>query len=144
VRYPRRHVVEQVQALTLHDQDRTVRDTGIQAEGDGAMTSIRTAPTRIAARDTRRVKPPAKVPAPIYSTPQYKQWRKQVIMRAGGRCQDPQCLHPTRRPSRLFADHIVELRDNGAPFDPANGMVRCGSCHTRKTADARARRMGLR
>jgi 5-methylcytosine-specific restriction protein A len=104
---------------------------------------IRCAPPRIVARDTRRVQPPDKVAAPIYGTPEYKAWRAEVIGRAGGHCQDPTCTNPLRT-TRLFADHRVALRDGGAPFDLANGMARCGRCHTRKTLAERARRMGLR
>jgi 5-methylcytosine-specific restriction protein A len=133
-------LVREVQAVAPVDLNPTARfaDT---TEGD-AMT-IRTAPTRLRATDTRRVKPPKKVPAPIYSTREYRQWRALVIGRAAGRCQDPNCVDPTRRGLR-YADHVVELRDGGAPFDPANGMVRCASCHVRKTAAERAKRMGIR
>ena len=82
-----------------------------------------------------------KVVAPIYQTPEYDKWRAAVIARAGGRCQDRRCEFPDRRGVRLFADHVVELKDGGAPFDVMNGRALCGSCHTRKTAAARARRM---
>jgi hypothetical protein len=40
----------------------------------------------------------------------------------------------------VFGDHIVELRDGGAPLDPANVLLRCGRCHTTKTVAERARR----
>jgi hypothetical protein len=40
----------------------------------------------------------------------------------------------------MFADHIVELNDGGAPFDVANGQCLCGAHHTAKTADARGAR----
>lgn len=96
---------------------------------------------RLATMDTRRVKPPPKTADDIYSTPEYRRWRETVIGRANGRCQDPRCRTPTRRGIRLFADHVRELRDGGAPFDPANGLARCGSCHTRKTVEERAKRM---
>ena len=104
--------------------------------------TVRCAPPRITARDTRRVRPPPKAAAPIYGTPQYKAWRAAVVARAGGRCQDPLCRNPPRR-TRLFADHIMELRDGGEAFALSNGMARCGSCHSRKTAAERARRMGI-
>lgn len=42
---------------------------------------------------------------------------------------------------RLFADHIVELKDGGAPFDVANGQALCGAHHTLKTAAERQKRM---
>lgn len=93
---------------------------------------------RLADTSIARVAP--KVAAPIYSTPEYERWRAAVIKRANGRCQDAHCRKVDRRASRLFADHVVELKDGGAPFDVNNGLARCGSCHTRKTAAARAAR----
>jgi len=94
----------------------------------------------LATLDGRRVKPPPKEKNAIYYTPEFRAWREQVIERAGGRCQDPSCKSPHRRGMRLFADHVVELKDGGAPFDLENGLARCGSCHSRKTAEARAKR----
>lgn len=91
--------------------------------------------------DTRTAKPPPKRADPIYHTPEYVAWQAEVIRRSGGRCQDAACRARHYAGQRLFADHIVELRDGGAPFDPANGMARCGSSHTRKTAAARTARM---
>lgn len=95
---------------------------------------------RIPTFDPRRVKPPPKVADSIYSTPEYRQWRAIVIARAGGKCQDPTCKARHWPGQRLFADHIVELRDGGAPFDPANGQALCGSADTRKTTAVRAAR----
>jgi hypothetical protein len=95
---------------------------------------------RVSTLDTAIAAAPAKTAAPIYSTPEYAEWRRVVIGRAAGRCQDPRCTFPGRRGIRLFADHVVELRDGGAPFDPENGLARCGSCHTRKTAEERTKR----
>jgi hypothetical protein len=66
----------------------------------------------------------------------------QIIKVRGRRCEDPR--HDPSRPRtgiRVFGDHIVELADDGAPLDPTNVMLRCGSCHTRKTAAARGARM---
>jgi len=97
---------------------------------------------RLATADTRAVRPPPKTPDPHYATPEHKAWRDKVLERAGYACQDPQ--HPPGRPRsgiRLFADHIRELRDDGARFDLDNGMARCGSCHTRKTTETRAARL---
>lgn len=89
---------------------------------------------------TQALVPPLKTVDPIYRTPEYAAWRQAVIARAGGRCQDPECRAPHRRGQRLYADHVVELKDGGAPFDVSNGMARCGASHTRKTARARAAR----
>ena len=99
---------------------------------------------RLAIIDTRAAKLPGKTTDPHYLTPEHREWREKVIANApGGRCQDPLCKTPNRIPSRLFADHIDEKKDGGALFDPANGLARCGSCHTRKTAGARSARMGV-
>jgi 5-methylcytosine-specific restriction protein A len=106
------------------------------------MSRVPIALPRIATRDTRRVRPPPKTAATIYSTQEYLQWRAEVIRRSGGHCQNPTCHDPLRK-TRLFADHIHELRDGGAPFDVANGRALCGSCHQAKTLAARAKRRGL-
>ena len=34
----------------------------------------------------------------------------------------------------IDADHIVELQDGGAKLDRSNVMLRCRSCHGKKTA----------
>lgn len=96
---------------------------------------------RVATVDTRKVRVAPKTADPIYSSADYVEWQRIVVGRANGYCQDPMCKTPRRRPSRLFADHVIELRDGGAPFDPANGLARCGSCHTRKTAAMRGLRI---
>ena len=103
--------------------------------------AIRMLGSRVATLDTAIARPEPKRVDPIYKTPEYESWRAEVIGRAHGRCQDPRCQHPGRRGMRLFADHVVELKDGGAPFDPSNGLARCGSCHSRKTAEERAKRM---
>jgi 5-methylcytosine-specific restriction protein A len=102
---------------------------------------LRNLPPRVAVADTRIARPGPKTVDPHYLTPEHRAWRAEVIRRSGGRCQDPDCLTPHRTDQRLFADHVRELRDDGAPFDPANGLARCGACHTRKTLDERTRRM---
>lgn len=94
---------------------------------------LRLAPLPLSVRRDR----PAKVADPFYATPEYRAWRTLVIGRAGGTCQTPGC---GRRERRMFADHIVEIRDGGGRLDPANGQCLCGACHTAKTARARAAR----
>jgi hypothetical protein len=42
----------------------------------------------------------------------------------------------------VFGDHIIELRDNGAPLDPANVMLLCGASHANKTDATCAARAG--
>ena len=59
-----------------------------------------------------------------YLTKEHVTWRFQVLARAGQQCQARDCKTPRRGfGRRLFADHIIELRDGGAPLDPANGQA---------------------
>lgn len=101
-------------------------------------SKIKLARPSIPTMDTRIVAPMPKEADPHYQSPEHKAWRLEVMRRARWRCQAPGCT--VRYPERLFADHIVELRDGGAPFDPANGQAFCGSHHSKKTAQARAER----
>jgi 5-methylcytosine-specific restriction protein A len=97
---------------------------------------------RIGRLDTRIAHPPRKTADPFYLTPEWRRLMDRIIAVRGRRCEDPQCEVPGgRRACRLFGDHVVELKDGGAPLDPKNIMLRCGSCHTRKTLQARADRM---
>lgn len=86
--------------------------------------------------DARTVQPIPKVVEPFYLS---KEWRDLIdsIKRERG----DKCERCPRHHVRLFGDHIVELRDGGAPLDRTNVMLLCGSCHTAKTAKARAERM---
>ena len=94
---------------------------------------------RITVLDTRVAKPSPKEVDPFYLSKDYRIWREAVIKRAGGRCQYPGC---DRKEARMFADHIVERKDNGAELDPSNGQCLCGKHHTLKTSMTRAKRMG--
>lgn len=98
--------------------------------------------------DTRKLKVPErtwshrKVTEPnmaFYSSPEWRKLRDRLLKERGRTCQD--C---GRTGTRIYCDHVVELQDGGDGLDEANVRLRCGSCHTRKTADARARRLGLR
>lgn len=94
--------------------------------------------------DARRVLPPPKTAAPVYQTQEYHRWREAVIARAGGRCEATdgwgrRCRRAAPR-FRMFADHVTEISDGGAPYDVLNGQCLCGSHHTAKTAQARAAR----
>ena len=98
---------------------------------------LKCAPAILAATSAAGARVPPKVVLPWYLTPEHKAWRREVIARAHGRCQGPGC---GRSGVRLFADHIREIRDGGERLDLANGQALCGSCHSRKTAAARAER----
>lgn len=90
------------------------------------------APSRI-----KPLPPPEKERAHHYGTPEHRAWQREVVARAHGMCQGNGC---GRTNVRLFADHIIELKDGGAPFDLRNGQALCGSCHSTKTAKAKRER----
>lgn len=90
---------------------------------------------RVATIDTSIARLPPKEVAEHYTTPEHRAWSRKIIERARGMCQ--RC---GRNGTRLFADHIIELKDGGASLDLANGQALCGSCHTRKTVAERVRR----
>lgn len=92
---------------------------------------------RLTAIDARTVRPPPKEREEHYGTARHRDWSRQVIERSGGVCQAIEC---GRMGVRLFADHIVELKDGGAPFDVRNGQALCGSCHGKKTSRAKMER----
>jgi 5-methylcytosine-specific restriction endonuclease McrA len=100
---------------------------------------MRAAPPRLARSSNRRLQLQARPNRAHYDSLEHKAWRRVVRQRAGQRCQG--C---GRTGCRLFADHIVELRDGGDPLDLRNGQALCGSCHAIKTAAARASRLYAR
>ena len=107
------------------------------------MPTLRTLAPRI--RSVRpRVELPPKQREPIYATPQFQTWRAQVVARADGRCEAIDRGHRCSKAApehRMYADHIVELRDGGKPFDVANGQCLCASHHQFKTMAMRNRRL---
>jgi 5-methylcytosine-specific restriction enzyme A len=92
----------------------------------------------LAMLDTRTAFPAAKQADAFYSGREYLAWREAVIARANGVCEATEC---NRAEPRMFADHIAEVRDGGAKYDIANGQCLCGSCHSRKTAREKRRRI---
>lgn len=79
--------------------------------------------------------PTAKHTNPFYSRPEFRRWRAQVLQRARRRCEwvlDNGAVCGVSNP-KMYADHIVELSDGGAEFDPSNGQCLCASHHTFKT-----------
>lgn len=74
--------------------------------------------------------------ASVYKTARWQALRMAIIAERGFRCEDK----GHRRGQvidRLDLDHVVEMQDGGAPFDPANLILRCRACHGRKTARAK-------
>ncbi len=97
-------------------------------------TKIRASKPRVATKQMRLAAP--KVRADIYGTPQHREWSAEIIRRAGGICQGQGCPNPFE-PGRLYADHVVELRDGGG-FSLPNGQALCATCHGLKTSAVRA------
>jgi 5-methylcytosine-specific restriction endonuclease McrA len=85
----------------------------------------------------RTVQLPPKERELIYGTPDHVEWSYAIRKRAGWQCE--RC---GKRTGRMFADHIIELKDGGNPHDLSNGQCLCGSCHTLKTNNHRALRYG--
>ena len=107
------------------------------------MGRVRMLGGRLSTVDLRRVKPVEKQRESLYSTPEFLAWRELIVERAGRRCEAVDHGQRCRKAepyNRMFADHIIEVRDGGALFDPANGQCLCGSHHTLKTNAARAAR----
>jgi 5-methylcytosine-specific restriction protein A len=91
------------------------------------------------------VKPEPKRADAELLTAEHAAWREQVLRNAGYRCEwidDGVRCSKAAPAHRMFADHKIERRDGGSLLDPANGQCFCGSHHTRKTMQARARRVG--
>ena len=96
---------------------------------------------KVAASQRAKVKVAGKVPDSFYQSPAWRALMDEIIRMRGRICQDPE--HDASKPKsgiRIFGDHIIERRDGGAPLDAGKILLRCGSCHTRKTAVARAAR----
>lgn len=106
---------------------------------------LRSTKHKLAPSSRAKLKPVPKTVDPFYLSAPYQAWREAVINRAGGRCEaidqatGLRCIKAKPR-HRMFADHIRELKDGGAPFDLANGQCLCGAHHSRKTMTARADR----
>lgn len=90
---------------------------------------------RVATLDLRTARPAAKTADPFYLRPEWRGLVDGLIAQRGRRCEA--C---GRVNCRIFADHIVELKDGGAALDPTNLRLLCGACHGRKTAASRAAR----
>jgi hypothetical protein len=96
---------------------------------------------RIAAIDTRAARPPPRVHEPFYWSREWRDLLDRIVAKRGRRCEDHNCKSPDLTNRRIFGDHMVEIRDGGAKLDESNVMLRCGSCHTRKTNVERAKRV---
>jgi len=103
------------------------------------MARIRALPPRISTVASR-VRPPAKVPDPFYTSPNWRTFVREIKRQRGYRCEG--CgMDCASSPRSLIGDHVVERKDGGADFDPLNVRLLCLGCHNRKTAAARDRRL---
>lgn len=105
------------------------------------MPKLKARGPRLGTLDTRRLSMPAKIVEPFYTSAPWRQLMARIIAQRGRRCQDPEHKGRHDPTARIFGDHIVERRDGGADLDEANVLLRCGSCHTSKTAAARQARL---
>lgn len=105
------------------------------------MGRIRTLSPLLRTIDTRTVRPAEKRAADFYLSSEWRKLMTSIIAERGRKCEAPGC---GRRNTRIFGDHIVELKDGGPPLDRRNVRLLCGSCHTKKTLATRATRMAER
>jgi 5-methylcytosine-specific restriction enzyme A len=109
------------------------------------MPKLRSLAPLVRALDTRTTRLPPKQKDPFYNSPEFAHWRAMVLARAGYRCEaiDQHGHRCTKiRPEhRLYADHIVEIKDGGSLLDINNGQALCSSHHESKTVAARTQRL---
>lgn len=95
---------------------------------------------RLAPISTQRLRTPPKTTESFYGSAAWKALMREIIQERGRRCEDPNCETPRGPWGKIYGDHIIEIRDGGAPLDKANILLRCSPCHGRKTAAERVAR----
>jgi 5-methylcytosine-specific restriction protein A len=109
------------------------------------MPRLRTLPPLVTPRNTNTVQLAPQYKDPFYQTVAYREWRRLVIARAGRQCEhvDGHGRRCTKIAPvcRLYAHHIVEVKDGGALLDPGNGRALCHQHHEQASALARSRRI---
>lgn len=103
------------------------------------MARVTMLQSRAVTVDTSIARPPAKVALPFYSSPDWIALRNAERVAAKGICRRPGC---SKR--GFIVDHIVEIKDGGAPLDARNVELLCSSHHVRKTNAVRADRQAGR
>ena len=89
--------------------------------------------------DTSIARPPPKTALPFYSSPDWIALRNAERVAAKSICRRPGCGK-----RGFIVDHIVEIRDGGAPLDARNVELLCSSHHVLKTNAVRADRQAGR
>ena len=102
--------------------------------------ALKTLKPRLGLANTFAVKPAPKRADPFYLSKEWRDLMQWLLAIRGRRCEDPNCATPRGPWSRIYGDHIKELKDGGAPLDPENVLLRCATCHGAKTARERGRR----
>ena len=108
------------------------------------MPKLKSLPPLVRTTNTSTVPLPPKVKDVVYTTPQYRVWRAQVVARAGGRCEAVDHGHRCSRAGpdySMYADHIIEIRDGGSVLDINNGQCLCYSHHSIKTFEVNKKRL---
>lgn len=82
-------------------------------------------------------KPAHKDTDPFYLSPAWRRFRDWYIAKHP-LCET--CLADGYQVPAVIVDHIIELKDGGAPFDEDNAQSLCRACHNRKTAKERHKR----
>jgi len=106
------------------------------------VTRIRTLKPLVKASSGRTVELPPKRADPFYLSPEWRKLLAKIIAKRGRRCEDPQCRQPNVS-GPIYGDHIIEIADGGERLDERNVLLRCASCHGKKTAAVRAKRLGV-
>lgn len=91
--------------------------------------------------DTRTARTEPKRADAFYLSQQWRTLVASIIAERGRRCE--QCGKSAGQdggPLRLVADHVIEIKDGGAPLDPGNIRLLDYQCHAVKTQRARAER----
>lgn len=80
------------------------------------------------------VKPMPKLADALYTSPEWRGLVKRIKAKRGPYCERCGSSH------RVIGDHIIEVKDGGAPLDEANVELLCAAHHNAKTAKARGER----
>ena len=106
--------------------------------------TLATVPPRIAFAQ-QRVRAPEKTADLVYLSAEWRSLIARIIAQRGRRCEKcGKYRGQEGSPTKVFGDHVVELRDGGALLDESNVQILCSDCHAAKTAALRAARTAMR
>jgi 5-methylcytosine-specific restriction enzyme A len=106
------------------------------------MTKLASKGRKLRPSSRALVRRPQNKANPFYHSEEWRSLIESIIRERGRICEDPQHDPATPRFGvRIFGDHVIELKDGGARLNAGNIMLRCGACHTRKTAQSRRDRL---